>query len=300
MAGTGTRGEAPAKSRANEDRARERAAPRGGEVRLRGVGRTFGSRTVLDGVDLTVARNEFVVLVGASGCGKSTLLRIVAGLDDGATGEVDVTGEHGIVFQDARLLPWRPVWRNVVFGLRGPRAELRARADKALAEVGLAGRADAWPLTLSGGEAQRVALARALVRTPDLLLLDEPFAALDALTRLTMQRQVAELWRRHEITTLMVTHDVEEALLLADRVLLVDGGRIAAQIPVDLPRPRDPRDAAFAALRHRLLLRLGVDLSGAPAPEGVSEAAPESEAESEAETLDARPSGDRDRAGTRA
>ncbi|GAA0595764.1 ABC transporter ATP-binding protein [Actinomadura livida] len=255
----------------DNDPATRRTGP---AISLRGVGRTFGDRAVLQGVDLAVAQHEFVVLVGASGCGKSTLLRIVAGLDSDATGEVQVAGEHAIVFQDARLLPWRPVWRNVAFGLRGPRAELRARADRALAEVGLPGRGDSWPLTLSGGEAQRVALARALVRTPDLLLLDEPFAALDALTRLKMQRQVAELWRHHEITTLMVTHDVEEALLLADRVLLVDSGRIAEEIPVGLPRPRDPRDAGFAALRHRLLLSLGVDLSGdrghaptrAPAP----------------------------------
>ncbi|MEU7695621.1 ABC transporter ATP-binding protein [Microbispora hainanensis] len=231
-------------------------------IRLRGVGRTFGDRAVLAGIDLAVAQHEFAVLVGASGCGKSTLLRIVAGLDSDATGEVHVGGEHAIVFQDARLLPWRTVWRNVVFGLRGSRADLRARADRALEEVGLPGRGDSWPLTLSGGEAQRVALARALVRTPDLLLLDEPFAALDALTRLKMQRQVAGLWRRHEITTLMVTHDVEEALLLADRVLLVDGGRIADEIRVGLPRPRDPRDPEFAALRYRLLLSLGVDLSG--------------------------------------
>ncbi|MCU1676839.1 MAG: aliphatic sulfonate transporter ATP-binding protein [Frankiales bacterium] len=229
-------------------------------VVLRGVGRSFGSRTVLSDVDITVHAGEFVVLVGASGCGKSTLLRIVAGLDDGATGQVDVAAAHALMFQDARLLPWRSVWRNVALGLRtGTAAERRARALRALQEVGLEHLADAWPLTLSGGEAGRVALARALVGTPELLLLDEPFAALDALTRLKMQRQVLDLWQRHHLAALFVTHDVDEALLLADRVLLVEDGRIAGEHVVDLPRPRDRQHPLFGALRRELLQSLGVD-----------------------------------------
>lgn len=228
-------------------------------VELSQVARTFGERTVLRGIDLEVGRREFVVLVGPSGCGKSTLLRIIAGLDRGANGEVSVTSQHAIVFQDARLLQWRPVWRNVVLGLRGSTSELRQRANRALEEVGLGERATAWPGTLSGGEAQRVALARALVRTPELLLLDEPFAALDALTRLRMQRQVADLWHRHAIAALMVTHDVEEALLLADRVLVMGDGRIAEEFTISLPRPRDPRQLEFTDLRYRLLGSLGVE-----------------------------------------
>lgn len=231
----------------------------GASVELANVTRAFGERTVLRGIDLEVGRREFVVLVGASGCGKSTLLRVIAGLDHGAGGEVRVTAQHAIVFQDARLLPWRPVWRNVTLGLRGPANELRQRAAQALEEVGLADHATAWPGTLSGGEAQRVALARALVRTPELLLLDEPFAALDALTRLRMQRQVADLWQRHEIATLMVTHDVEEALLLADRVLVMGDGRIAEEFTISLSRPRDPRQQKFTELRYRLLGSLGVE-----------------------------------------
>jgi sulfonate transport system ATP-binding protein len=229
-------------------------------VTLDNVGRSFDGRTILAGVNLRIEAGEFVTLIGRSGCGKSTLLKIVAGLDSGASGNVSVNGERAIVFQDPRLLPWRSVWRNVALGLNGPPARQKSRALAALDEVGLAARADAWPLTLSGGEAQRVAIARALVRTPDLLLLDEPFAALDALTRLKMQRQVADLWSRHRVATLFVTHDVEEAILLADRILLVEDGRIAEEVRVDLPRPRRRDEPDFAALRKRLLLALGVDL----------------------------------------
>jgi sulfonate transport system ATP-binding protein len=228
-------------------------------VRLRGVGRVFEGRRVLGDVDLTIRRGEFVVLVGKSGCGKSTLLKIVGGLDAEAEGEVDVVDNRAVVFQDPRLLPWKPVWKNVILGLDGPAAALRARAGAALAEVGLTERAGAWPLTLSGGEAQRVAIARALVREPDLLLMDEPFAALDALTRLKMQRQVAGLWRRHAIATLFVTHDVDEALLLADRVILIEAGHIERELLVDLARPRRREHPRFLALRRELLANLGVE-----------------------------------------
>jgi len=228
-------------------------------VRLKGVGRVFDGRRILGGIDLTIAQGEFVVLVGKSGCGKSTLLKIVGGLDADCEGKVDVTPNQAIVFQDPRLLPWKPVWKNVILGMHGDAEGLRRQADAALAEVGLTERADAWPLTLSGGEAQRVAIARALVRAPDLLLMDEPFAALDALTRLKMQRQVAALWQRHRVATLFVTHDVEEALLLADRILLIEAGHIARQFEISLARPRHRDHPQFVALRKELLANLGVD-----------------------------------------
>jgi sulfonate transport system ATP-binding protein len=225
-------------------------------VRARDVRRAFDGREVLRGVDLDIRPGEFVALLGASGSGKSTLLRIVGGLDTGATGQVDVPSRHAIVFQEHRLLPWTKVWRNVTLGLDG--RDLRGRALRALGEVGLTERANAWPVTLSGGESQRVALARALVRTPDLLLLDEPFGALDALTRLKAQALVARLWAEHRPAVLLVTHDVEEALLLADRALLLADGHIAESIDVDLPRPRSIGSPRFVELRRRLLAGLGV------------------------------------------
>ncbi|MFO7250005.1 MAG: ABC transporter ATP-binding protein [Actinomycetes bacterium] len=234
------------------------ARPQARGVRVRGLRRAFGDREVLRGVDLDLAPGEFVALLGASGSGKSTLLRAVAGLDTEATGELDVPERRAVVFQEHRLLPWTRVWRNVTLGLSGRGRDLRARALQALAEVGLAARADAWPSTLSGGESQRVALARALVRTPELLLLDEPFGALDALTRLKAQGLVARLWRRHRPAVLLVTHDVEEALLLADRALVLAGGRIAEEFAVDIPRPRPVDHPRFTALRRRLLAALGV------------------------------------------
>jgi sulfonate transport system ATP-binding protein len=196
-------------------------------VRLRGFTRRFGEHTVIDGLDLDLAAGEFVALLGRSGGGKTTLLRTLAGLDDVAGQDVQVPSSRAVVFQDARLLPWKKVWRNVALGLKG--RDVRQRAEKALREVGLGHRLDAWPLTLSGGEAQRVALARALVREPQLLLLDEPFAALDALTRVKMHALVLDLWRVHRPAVLMVTHDVDEAVALADRILVLDAGRIVAE-----------------------------------------------------------------------
>lgn len=225
-------------------------------VLVRGLTRRFGTRTVLDRLALDLAPGSFTALLGRSGSGKTTLLRSLADLDpapEGAT--VSVPGRPAVVFQEPRLLPWARVWENVVLGQEGQGA--RARATAALAEVGLDRHADAWPLTLSGGEAQRVALARALVREPHLLLLDEPFAALDALTRLRMHALVLDLWRRHGPAVLIVTHDVDEALALADRALVLDAGRIALDLLVDLPRPR-PDGPARAALRRRLLDTLGV------------------------------------------
>ncbi|WP_347812821.1 ABC transporter ATP-binding protein [Caulobacter sp. BK020] len=225
---------------------------------MKGFTRRFGDNVVIDSLDLTIAPGEFVALLGASGSGKTTLLRTLAGLDSAAGQDVTTPQARAVVFQDARLLPWKKVWRNIALGLDG--AEVRARAQAALKEVGLGHRLDAWPATLSGGEAQRTALARALVREPALLLLDEPFAALDALTRLKMHDLVLSLWREHRPSVLLVTHDVDEAIALADRVLVLDKGKIAAEERIPLSRPRQV-DAAFHAIRRRLLGKLGVEIA---------------------------------------
>jgi sulfonate transport system ATP-binding protein len=222
-------------------------------VHVRGLVKEFGDRRVLDGLDLAVRKGEFVALLGRSGSGKSTLLRILSGLDGDISGESTVDGTVSVAFQQPRLLDWRRVWRNVVLGLKV--ADPRGTAQRALAEVQLSERADAWPRTLSGGEAQRVSLARALVREPDLLLLDEPFAALDALTRLAMHRLVGQLWAAHRPAVLLVTHDVDEALALADRILVLDAGRIVAEHVVAQPHQR---------LRTEVLAGLGVNESEAP------------------------------------
>ncbi|MEU6733584.1 ABC transporter ATP-binding protein [Streptomyces physcomitrii] len=226
-------------------------------VRVQGLSRRFDGRAVIDGLELDVRPGEFVALLGRSGCGKSTLLRILAGLDREIEGTVLVPRRKAVAFQSPRLMPWKKVWRNVLLGLPGKPG--RPVADKALDEVGLGHRSDAWPKTLSGGEAQRASLARALVREPDLLLLDEPFGALDALTRIKAQRLVGELWQRRGCAVLLVTHDVEEAVLLADRVLVMDDGVIAHEAHLDLPRPRDIADPEFARVRGELLERLGVE-----------------------------------------
>jgi sulfonate transport system ATP-binding protein len=226
-------------------------------VTVRGLSRAFGSRLVLDALDLDVAPGEIVALLGASGCGKTTLLRILAGLDGEAMGEVAVPDAHAVVYQEHRLLPWRRVWQNVSIGL--PRSQSRAAASQALEEVGLGNRADAWPNILSGGEAARVALARALVRQPKLLLLDEPFASLDALTRIKMHSLVRQLWERHHPAVVMVTHDVDEAVVLADRVVVMKDGRIAYHAPVEVAHPRHRSDPVLEDLRARLLAQLGVD-----------------------------------------
>jgi sulfonate transport system ATP-binding protein len=225
-------------------------------VRVRNLGKSFGDRAVIRQLDLDIAPGEFVVLLGASGCGKSTLLRILADLDRDITGTVEVAVRRAVSFQSPRLMPWKKVWRNVVLGLPG-RPD-RARAEAALAEVGMTHRSDVWPKVLSGGEAQRASLARALVREPDLLLLDEPFSALDALTRLTAQSLVADLWTLHQCAVLLVTHDVEESIKLADRVLVMKNGGIEHEAVIDLPRPRVVSDPRFVALRAQLLAELGV------------------------------------------
>jgi sulfonate transport system ATP-binding protein len=187
--------------------------------------RAYGSRIVIDNLNLRIERGEFVVLLGESGCGKTTLLRALAGLDPIDGGRIVAPRRPAVVFQEHRLLPWESLWRNVSLGLQAPDA--RQRAAAALAEVGLGDRLDDWPRNLSGGQTQRVALARALVQEPELLLLDEPFAALDALTRIRMHTLVRELVAAHRPGVLLVTHDVDEAIVLADRILVMREGRIA-------------------------------------------------------------------------
>lgn len=215
---------------------------------------------MLDGVDLTIADGEFVALIGRSGSGKSTLLRALAGLDDAVAGDgtLDVPDKISVVFQDSRLLPWLRVLDNVVLGLEGNPKETGARGREALAEVGLAGRERAWPNELSGGEQQRVALARSLVRDPQLLLADEPFGALDALTRIRMHVLLRRLCERHRPAVLLVTHDVDEAIVLADRVIVLDDGAVAVEVAIDIPAPRDVADPAFAGIREQLLSALGL------------------------------------------
>ncbi len=232
-------------------------------VRIRGLTRRFGARTVLDDVDLTIQRGEFVALLGRSGSGKSTLLRAIAELDYDVTGsgELHMPQNRAVVFQDTRLLPWARVLDNVILGLDLPDAV--ARGEAALAEVGLAGRERAWPVELSGGEQQRVALARSLVRDPELVLADEPFGALDALTRMRMHDLLRELCARHRPAVLLVTHDVDEAITLADRVLVLVDGRIAEEQRIELPAPRPLRDPRFLAHRESLLAALGVATAAA-------------------------------------
>ena len=223
-------------------------------LRLRGLSKSYAGRPVLNGLDLDIAPGEFVAIVGRSGCGKSTLLRLLAGLEQPDAGLIhDGAQDVRFMFQEARLLPWARVLDNVALGLRGP--DRLARARLALSEVGLADRAGDWPAQLSGGQRQRVALARALVHTPRLLLLDEPLGALDALTRIEMQRLIERLWCQHGFTAVLVTHDVTEAVALADRVLLIEQGGLALDQSIALPRPRQ-RDAGFAAHEQALLDRL--------------------------------------------
>ena len=242
-------------------------------LRVRGLAKTAGDRPILRGVDLEAAPGELVAVVGKSGSGKTTLLRLIAGLDTPTTGHVTLNGRpraavHARVrmaFQESRLLPWRRVIENVQLGLPSDDAHLR-EATEALTRVGLAGRERDWPWVLSGGEKQRVALARALVSRPGLLLLDEPLGALDALTRLEMQRLLERIWLETPFTAVLVTHDVQEAVALADRVISLEDGVVALNVAVPLPRPRDRQSAAFLAITSRILERLLGSTSEAATP----------------------------------
>ena len=231
---------------------------------VRGLVKRFEDKTVLDGIDLTVPQGQFVAVIGKSGCGKSTLLRLLAGLDRPTAGSIEHApggrgaGDTRIMFQEPRLLPWARVVDNVAVGLTGIArgTEARARAGARLAEVGLAERAGDWPSVLSGGQRQRVALARALVGAPRVLALDEPLGALDALTRIEMQALLSRIWRDQGFTAVLVTHDVAEAVVLADRVVVLDAGRITLDLPVPLPRPRRHGAPEVARLEEQILARL--------------------------------------------
>ncbi|HEY9302926.1 MAG TPA: ABC transporter ATP-binding protein [Mycobacterium sp.] len=232
--------------------------------KLSDVNKWYGTRHVLNNVSLEISTREIVALVGRSGCGKSTVLRVLAGLSTDHTGNREVLGAPAVAFQEPRLFPWRDVLTNVRYGLNRTTLSHDAaqrRSEQALAEIGLAEHATAWPLTLSGGQAQRVSLARALVAEPQLLLLDEPFGALDALTRLSMRALLLELWRRHGFGVLLVTHDVDEAVELADRVVVMKSGRVAHTLEIEDPRPTpSERTSRHDQYRVDLLDKLGVRL----------------------------------------
>jgi len=242
-----------------------RVSVAGASVRLKGLRKDFGEHRVLNGIDLTIGPGQFVAIVGRSGCGKSTLLRLIAGLDGPTAGSIAVDGETAglgdmvrLMFQEPRLLPWQRVIANVAVGLSHA-PDWRTRADQAaeaLREIGLGGRGNVWPSVLSGGQKQRVALARALVSHPRLLLLDEPLGALDALTRIEMQDLIERVWQEKGFTAIVVTHDVSEAVTLADRILLLEDGAVALDVIVDLPRPRRRGDREAAAIEGRILERL--------------------------------------------
>lgn len=230
-----------------------------GAVHLHDFSRSFAEKQVLDRVNLDIPAGQFVALLGESGSGKTTLLRALAGLDEEAEsqGTAAVQGNMSVLFQDARLLPWLSVLDNLTLGLSAQTATPAAR--KLLAEVGLADKADVWPSTLSGGQKQRAALARSLLREPHVLLADEPFGALDALTRIRMHGLLRRMVERIRPAVILVTHDVDESLLLADRILVLKGGRIAQDHAMDLTHPRRPDHPVFVQLRATLLRSLGVD-----------------------------------------
>ena len=237
-------------------------APRSAAFEIRGLVKRFEGKTVLDGIDLVVPEGQFLAIIGKSGCGKSTLLRLLAGLDRPTAGTIDHgpsrKGDVRIMFQEPRLLPWARVIDNVSVGLTGIATGAAAR-DRALArlnEVGLADRAGDWQSVLSGGQRQRVALARALVGEPRILALDEPLGALDALTRIEMQGLLERVWRRQGFTSVLVTHDVSEAVVLADRIIMLDAGRIALDVDVPIPRPRRHGSADAAHIEDMILRRL--------------------------------------------
>jgi sulfonate transport system ATP-binding protein len=237
----------------------------GAALRLRGIRKSFGEHAVLQDIDLDIPAGQFVAIVGRSGCGKSTLLRLLAGLDKPTAGSIEIDGATSgwrdhvrLMFQEPRLLPWQRVEANVAVGLsHAPRSADRKREAKAaLVQVGLADRGGDWPSVLSGGQKQRVALARALVSHPRVLAFDEPLGALDALTRIEMQALIEQVWQDKGFTAIVVTHDVTEAVTLADRILVLDHGRVEMDVAVDLPRPRRIGNPRAAAIEGRILDRL--------------------------------------------
>ncbi|WP_375506318.1 ATP-binding cassette domain-containing protein [uncultured Nostoc sp.] len=237
---------------------------RGMHLKLKEVKKSFGTLAVLRGINLEVKPGEFVAIVGRSGCGKSTILRLIAGLDVPSVGVVFLDGKPSLklnprvrmMFQDARLLPWQQVLANVELGSHGSKVYVRQTALKVLNSVGLCDRAGDWTTILSSGQRQRVALARALASKPALLLLDEPLGALDALTRIEMQQLIESLWPEEKFTALLVTHDVEEAVVLADRVVLIENGEIMMDCPIPLPRPRARGNVVFAQTVEQILQRV--------------------------------------------
>jgi sulfonate transport system ATP-binding protein len=239
------------------------AQARGLSLTIRGLRKSFGDNEVLRGIDLHIPAGQSVAIVGRSGCGKSTLLRLIAGLETITAGTISL-GEDArpedvrVMFQEPRLLPWARVLSNVEVGLGRERnsPDAQARAESALVEVGLAEKRTQWPAVLSGGQKQRVALARALVSQPRVLAFDEPLGALDALTRISMQRLLERVWHDQGFTAILVTHDVAEAVALADRVLVIEDGRIAHDFNVDIPRPRQRGSAELAALEGAILKNL--------------------------------------------
>ncbi|MBR0754271.1 ATP-binding cassette domain-containing protein [Bradyrhizobium jicamae] len=238
-------------------------AARGLSLTIRDLRKSFGDNEVLRGIDLHIPAGQFVAIVGRSGCGKSTLLRLIAGLEKATAGSIAFSEEVRaqdvrVMFQEPRLLPWARVLSNVEVGLGRDRAsaDAQARAERALLEVGLGDKRGQWPSVLSGGQKQRVALARALVSRPRVLAFDEPLGALDALTRISMQQMLERVWRDQGFTAMLVTHDVAEAVALAERVLVIEDGRIAEDFAVDLPRPRRRGSAELAALEGTILKHL--------------------------------------------
>ena len=234
------------------------SAQSGTRIELTNLHKNFGEVSVLKGIDIEIRPGEFLAIVGRSGCGKSTLLRLIAGLEAPSSGAILLDDEPlrglqsstRIMFQEARLLPWQRVIDNVKIGLRPAASQ---QAEYALEQVGLTDRANDWPTILSGGQKQRVALARALVSQPRLMLLDEPLGALDALTRLEMQSLLESLWREQQFTALLVTHDVDEAVALADRIIILDNGVVVKEIAVPLERPRHRSQSAFGKLEEQVL-----------------------------------------------
>ncbi|SDD31168.1 ABC transporter ATP-binding protein [Paraburkholderia lycopersici] len=229
-------------------------------ARLSGVRKRYGENTVLDNVDFSVREGEFVALVGPSGTGKTTLLRLLAGLESASNGRTEVSGNTSVVFQEPRLIQAQRVWKNVLLD-DAHQPDARSRAAAALQDVGLEDKLESWPVSLSGGQAQRVAVARALYRRPDLMLLDEPFSALDAFTRRSMQSLVLKLWAKYAFGAVIVTHDLDEALIVADRIVILSKGRICHETRVDLPRERDVTSPEFNALKRDLLKQFSLSLS---------------------------------------